>query len=370
MRGNTVLHHFIARFSGAATHFKILCRLSGAIALILVLSFAASTQLAAQSPEMTRNFQRGSSLYEAGMYEAAAPYFEQALVLSEQEFGAESSRTGFILKNLATVHSRQGKHALAEPLYLRALSIFEQTFGPENGLVAELVNELSISYVEQEKYIQAEPLLARVLENLEATFGENDARVAVAAYNYGYASEFLGDAQKARALYVRALRIWQSQEVPDETSVAAAEARLSGLGRSQGRGEPSLAPYVPRVLPGLSPPAIEPPVAVAARDTEAAQPATGADAAIPADSPDAGTAWHVQLAAFRTREAAERELKRLQASFGSLLTDAGDLAIREAVLAKGVFYRVGTGPLPGKAPATTLCAALKVQQQGCIVVRR
>lgn len=365
-----MFHHLFARISGAATHFRILCRRSGAIAVTLLLTVAASTQLAAQSPEMTRNFQRGSALYEAGMYEAAAPYFEQALVLSEQEFGVDSSRTGFILKNLATVHSRQGKHTLAEPLYLRALSIFEQTFGPENGLVAEVVNDLSISYVEQEKFIQAEPLLARVLENLEATFGENDSRVAVAAYNYGYASEFLGDAQKARALYVRALRIWQSQEVPDETSVAAAEARLAGLGRLQSRGEPSLAPYVPRVLPGLSPPAIEPPVSVAARDARAARTATGADAAVPAGSSDAGAAWHVQFAAFRTREAAEHEVTRLKASFGSLLTEAGGLVIREAALPQGVFYRVGTGPLPGKAPATTLCAAVKVQQQGCIVVHR
>ncbi len=315
---------------------------------------------------MTKNFQRGSSLYEAGMYEAAAPYFERALTLSEQEFGTESSRTGFILKNLATVHSRQGKHAQAEPLYLRALSIFEKTFGPENGLVAELVNDLSMTYVEQEKFIEAEPLLSRVLENLETVFGPNDPRVAVAAYNYGYASESLGDAQKARTLYARALVIWQSQKVPDEDSMLAAEARLAGLGRSHGKRAPSLAPYIPRVLSGESRPEAAPSVPITLRE-----PKAGDDAARPAVvSPDIEKAWHVQLAAFRTHAAAAREMKRLQDAHGAMLTESGGLEIREAVLAQGVFYRVGTGPLPGKVPATRLCAALKEQQQGCIVVRR
>ena len=365
-----MFHIIIARFSGAAAWFGILCRQSVAAAFFVCLSFAVLTEASAQSPEMTRNYQRGSSLYEAGMYEAATPYFERALVLSELEFGIDSSRTGFILKNLATVQSRQGKHSLAEPLYLRALAIFEQTFGPENGLVAELVNELSMTYVEQEKYIEAEPLLARVLENLENTFGTNDPRVAVAAYNYGYASEFLGDAQKARGLYARALQIWQSQKVPDGNSVAAAEARISGLGRSQGRKAPSLAPYVPRVLTGQEPQDGAPTGAIVLRDP-ATRPAPAVTVAAPSvDSPDNDKAWHVQLAAFRTREAAERELKRLQAAHGPLLSEAGNLAIQEAVLAEGVFYRVGTGPLPGKAPATSLCAALKEQQQGCIVVRR
>jgi len=330
--------------------------------VLLVVSTIAGTDAFTQTPEMTRSYQRGSSLYEAGLYEAAAPYFVRALALSEQEFGANSARTGFILKNLATVYSRLGQYSAAEPLYLRALEIFERTFGPENGLVAEVVNDLSIVYVEQEKFIQAEPLLERVLGSLEQAFGADDPRVAVAAYNYGYASEFLGDSQKARDLYVRALTVWQSQKVLDSDRIAAARARLAGLGRSQERRAPSLAPYLPRLMPGQTP-RKEPRVAAAkgARTKPLLQPANDTPA------PNAGKGWRVQIAALKTRESAERESARLSQVHAGFLPA---LSIVEAILPKGTFYRVGTFPLPDRDAATTLCEALKARQQDCIVVRR
>ena len=94
---------------------------------------------------------------------------------------------------------------MAEPFYIRALEIFEKTFGENSSHVAELLSDFGFSYIEQNKFIQAEPLLARVMKYLELEFGLDDPRVAVAAYNYGYAIEFLGDANKARELYARTL---------------------------------------------------------------------------------------------------------------------------------------------------------------------
>ena len=194
------------------------------------------------------------------MYKASTPYFVKALELSETEYGRDSSRTAFILKNLATVYAKQGMFDEAEPFYIRALRVFEDAFGPDHGLVAEVTNELSIVFVERKRFIEAEPLLVRVLENLERTFGPDDPRVAVAAYNSGYASEYLGDASKARTFYARALLIWQSQPVPDDDRIRAAQERLTGLSRVKETKGPSLAPYLPRVLPGNAPKTPEPPV--------------------------------------------------------------------------------------------------------------
>ena len=330
-----------------------------------VLMSLTPYQVSAQSDELTRNYQRGSSLFEAGMYKASAPYFVKALELSEAEYGRDSSRTAFILKNLATVYAKQGAYETAEPLYVRALGIFEKAFGPDHGLVAEVTNELSIVYVERKRFIEAEPLLGRVLENLERTFGPDDSRVAVAAYNYGYASEFLGDSHKARTLYARALQIWQSQPVPDDTRIRAARERLAALGRVRETRGPSLAPYLPKVLPSRATKAPEVPVAVAPAPAQEAKAEIG-----PASAPAAKRTWRVQLAAFRSLTAAEKELDRVRTSFASAVDAPGDPIISEAVLPKGTFYRLVFESFQRRETAVTFCENLKAKDQSCIVVRQ
>ena len=233
-----------------------------AFSVLIVFFVIAPLEIAwAQSAALTKNYQRGSALYDAGMFEAATPYFARGLVLSEKEYGPNSTRTGFILKNLATVHAKQRKFALAEPFYIRALEIFEKTFGENSSHVAGLLSDLGFSYIEQDKFIQAEPLLARVMKYLELEFGLDDPRVAVAAYNYGYAVEFLGDADKARELYARTLQSWQSQNVPNDARIKVVQRRIHGLTRVLESQGSSLAPYLPKLLPGqatqLDDPAIE-----------------------------------------------------------------------------------------------------------------
>lgn len=313
----------------------------------------------AQSEDLTRNYQRGSSLVEAGLYEASVPYFAKALVLSEAEYGRNSSRTAFILKNLATVFAKQGAFAEAEPLYVRALSIFEDAFGPDHGVVAEVTNELSIVYVERKRFIEAEPLLGRVLDNLERTFGPDDSRVAVAAYNNAYASEYLGDAKKARALYARALQIWQSQPIPDSGRITLAQDRLAGLSRARGRKSPSLARYLPRLL------------ADDAKTIAAPAPASGSPVLVGENtSGKQAQGWRVQLAAFRSRDTAEKVVARLKQAHAELFAPVGGLEVVEAALAKGTFYRVGAGPVADRTMAAALCNDLQVLKQACIVVRQ
>ena len=333
---------------------------------VLVCLFASmlAHPLWAQSEALTRNFQRGSSLFEAGMYKASTTYFVKALELSETEYGRDSSRTAFILKNLATVYAKQGMFDEAEPFYIRALRVFEDAFGPDHGLVAEVTNELSIVFVERKRFIEAEPLLVRVLENLERTFGPDDPRVAVAAYNSGYASEYLGDASKARTFYARALLIWQSQPVPDDDRIRAAQERLTGLSRVKETKGPSLAPYLPRVLPGNAPKTPEPPVPEKSNKTPELEKKP-----VPTPTP-AVTSWRVQLAAFRSRAAADKESKRLQWALASLLQAAGGLKVAEAVLPKGTFYRVIAGPYAERSSAVAVCRKIKAEYQPCIVARQ
>lgn len=334
--------------------------LAGLLAYFLLSTVA--DPVGAQSEDLTRNYQRGSSLFEAGMYKASTPYFVNALELAESEYGRDSSRTAFILKNLATVYSKQGKFEEAEPLYLRAMRVFKDAFGPDHGLVAEVTNELRIVYVERKRFIEAEPLLGRVLDNLEQSFGADDSRVAVAAYNYGYASEFVGDANKARSLYARALQIWQSQKVPDDARIQAAQERLAGLSRVRVTKGPSLAPYLPKVLPGQAAKPLE--------TREVNTPTPQAAKAPAVEATPSRPAWRVQLASFRSRATAEIERKRLQGRLASSFAAAGGLKIAEAVLPKGTFYRLVLEPFQARDAAAAVCRNLKTEDQQCIVARQ
>jgi len=95
-----------------------------------------------------------------------------------------------------------------------------------------------------------------------------------------------------------------------------------------------------------------------------------ASAPLEPSSGKAEKAWHVQLASFQKTESAERESKRLQKSFGSLFAPTGGLKTVRARLPKGVFYRLGVGPMEGRAAATALCGKLKARGQACFVTRR
>jgi tetratricopeptide (TPR) repeat protein len=291
-----------------------------------------------QSAALTMNYQRGSALYKTGDFAAATPYFARALTLSEQEYGPDSSRTGHILKNLATVYAGQRKFALAEPNYGRALAIFEATQGRQDGLVAELVRDLGIAFAEQKKFAKAEPFLARTVKNLETVFGPNDSRVALAVYNQGYASEYLGDAAKAGKLYARALRVWKAQGPPDQSRIQAVKRRLKGLVRAPKTTGPSLARFLLNPSPS---------------------------GAVRLKSP---SGWHLQLAAYRGYQGAVEESRRLAKLYGSLFAPVGGLQLVQSP--KGGFHRIGVGPMANHAAADRLCRTLKARGQACIVVRR
>ncbi len=80
-------------------------------------------------------------------------------------------------------------------------------------------------------------------------------------------------------------------------------------------------------------------------------------------------AWRVQIAAMRTGQAAEQVWQAAVTKYDDLLGELR-LNVEEVTLGeRGTYYRVQAGPLAGKSQADALCAALKIREQGCLVVR-
>ncbi len=108
-----------------------------ALSLVLAILWLWPTGLYAQSEAYTDAYQRGLTLYQAGRYEQAIPFWRKVLELSEREFGPDHPTTATMLNNLAVLYKSQDRYEAAEPLYERALAIREKALGPDHPDVAK-----------------------------------------------------------------------------------------------------------------------------------------------------------------------------------------------------------------------------------------
>ena len=81
-----------------------------------------------------------------------------------------------------------------------------------------------------------------------------------------------------------------------------------------------------------------------------------------------GGQYLVQVAAFRTEDAAEAAWRKSAAAHPDLYRGAGKRIQRADLGAKGVFYRLRVGGFSQKTEADAFCDALKAQGDNCIVV--
>ncbi len=117
--------------------------------------------LRAQSAALMEAYQQGATLYQAGRYDEALPFWKKALELVQREFGPEHPSTANLLNNLAGVYQAQGRYAEAEPLYKRSLAIRENTLGAEHPDVAESLENYSALLRETGRGSEAVKLEAR-----------------------------------------------------------------------------------------------------------------------------------------------------------------------------------------------------------------
>lgn len=102
-----------------------------------------------------------------------------------------------------------------------------------------------------------------------------------------------------------------------------------------------------------------------ARAASLIEPAAGT----PGPSAGTGGTHFVQLASLQSPDAAAKEMSRLQKSLESVLGQANYRVTRADLGAKGVYYRIQSGPY-SEAKARSLCQSIKDQKSGgCLVVR-
>jgi tetratricopeptide (TPR) repeat protein/nucleoside phosphorylase len=177
----------------------------------------------------------GFYLAQHALYAIAEPLLKRALLIREQQLGAEHPATALSLSDLGALYQDQRKYTEAEPLLKRALLIREQQLGAEHPATAQSLNTLAALYQDQGKYTEAEPLLKRALMTHKQQLGTERPSTAQSLHNLAMLYKAQGKYTEAEPLLKRALLIREQQLGAEHPATAQSLNDLGMLYRSQGK---------------------------------------------------------------------------------------------------------------------------------------
>lgn len=142
-------------------------------------------------------------------FERAEALLRQALTINEKAYGRSRPEVAAVLVNLGLLSLDSGDFTKAKPLLEEALAINEKAFGPDHSSVATILNNLGALHKKQGNSVAAAPYYKRALEISEKELGENHPRIATLLTNLGSVYEATEDHPQAEALFLRALSIYK-----------------------------------------------------------------------------------------------------------------------------------------------------------------
>jgi tetratricopeptide (TPR) repeat protein/DNA-binding Xre family transcriptional regulator len=196
----------------------------------------ARTRLGENHPDVAQSLNNLANLYDSqGRYSEAEPLFPQALELRKRLLGKEHPAVAQSLNNLANLYYSQGRYVQAEPLYVQALELRQRLLGKEHPAVAQSLNNLARLYEVQGRYAQAQSLYVQALELRQYLLGKEHPDVAQSLNNLALLYHSQGRYAQAEPLYVQALELRQRLLGDEHPDVAQSLNNLASLYRSQGR---------------------------------------------------------------------------------------------------------------------------------------
>jgi tetratricopeptide (TPR) repeat protein len=147
----------------------------------------------------------GFARWNAGDFNGAETPLQEALHLSQTEFGATSQETGRSLWALGVLRSHQDRFVEAEELDNRGLKVFEATSAPSTD-VSALLDDLAQVYADQQQWTLAKQTYERALEIDRRVLGDDHPRVAMRLNNLAIVAQNMGDLSLAETLFRDSIR--------------------------------------------------------------------------------------------------------------------------------------------------------------------
>ncbi|HET8841587.1 MAG TPA: FxSxx-COOH system tetratricopeptide repeat protein, partial [Ktedonobacteraceae bacterium] len=195
-------------------------------------------QHGADHPAFIRRLEKQAELFwRQGRYGVAVSLLQQMLALAEQHLEPGHSLVADALNDLAVLYREQGNYEEAESLLLNALHLYEQQPGPEGVTIGLIFSNLALVYRDQGKYEQARHHLQRVLSIREQLLGPDHPETAFTLNELAILHRVQGHDQQAEELYLRALFIHEQHLGPEHPETANAISNLANVYRDQGKYE-------------------------------------------------------------------------------------------------------------------------------------
>jgi tetratricopeptide (TPR) repeat protein len=149
----------------------------------------------------------GYQMQEAGAYQKARPYYEQALAIWQEMLGGQHPATATSLNNLGMLLHMMGRYEEAQPYYEQALAIWREVLGEQHLDTATTLNNLGMLLEKMGRYEEARPYIEQALVITRAIVGEKHPHTAASLNNLGLLLDTMGNYEEARHCYEQALEI-------------------------------------------------------------------------------------------------------------------------------------------------------------------
>jgi serine/threonine-protein kinase len=196
-----------------------------------------SLALQPQSTEKSRVetlLELGRVLFEGGSLQDAEVPLQQALRLSQREFGAGDLESGRALWMLGQLRHLQGNAGGAIDLYKRALGILETAQAPPTE-IARLLDDLAQDYERRQEWLPAKQTYERALAIDRNILGNDHPRVASHLNNLAIVAQNMGDLKQSENLYREAIASEESAFGDQHPETAAAQGNYALLLEREGR---------------------------------------------------------------------------------------------------------------------------------------
>lgn len=162
-----------------------------------------------------------------GRYREAEPLYRKAIAIWRKTLGGIHPHVATALNNLAVLCGRTGRFREAERLYDEALSVHQRMSAGSQTLVATDMNNLALLYAQERKYSAAEKMFRRAIDLGSSSQPPHD-HLPEFLNNLGSMYLVLGRLGEAAALFERALEMQESGGMPPDDPRIALTLRYMG----------------------------------------------------------------------------------------------------------------------------------------------
>ncbi len=176
----------------------------------------------------------GQARIGAGDLAGAEEPLQDALRLSQGNYGATSPETGHALWALGWLRHQQGQFGEAKDLYVRSLSILETSLASQTD-VSYVLADLAKVYSREQQWTLAKQTYERALEIDRRILGDDHPRVAFDVQNLAIVAQNIGDLKLAETLYRDAIKRQELAYGDRHPQTAAAKGNYGLLLQREGR---------------------------------------------------------------------------------------------------------------------------------------